>query len=505
VYWYYVFAGDWRARVKWQKLFVFCLGIAAWIVPVQLLSLRYHPFQDSMIGTIVFQVDNHQSPYGRVEDLFIWLGMFWDEMGAPMILAVASGAFVLWTDRWRPSYVSRFHARLMVATTALASLYFLFSSSYPFYRQVSGLQLLYAIFAVVAIERAVHYMPQLTARGRLFAACVFFAAIVFVPSVLRSPEVFMAQQGLGRAVNFAYDAVGPKHVFFVATYDWDPHPRAILSRRDFDRLSSADYIVTDYPIFFHVKYPDIFASMYEAKPVASFPTEWCTRELWAELREYFAFRKWFDEPSNCNAEVYRVADIRKAARGKPLEVLSVRADSSLSASQGPSRVLTERNPSLPLDDNYFGLSVYKDVWASRASTGPHWLELTFAKPEKIGAVTIVPPDYQAPPNFSYFEYSGRIRAMQIFGVEPRSRAMRLLWSKSGLEDEVIFTATFAPATVRKLRFVVEQTSQPANQIAAVDFIHFPGYVVRLHGARITTRGVSESQRQARRKTPRRRR
>jgi hypothetical protein len=478
IYWLLAFYGDWVSSEKWKRLVAYVLGIVAWFVPVQLLSLHFHDFSHSMIGTLIFQVDNHISPYGRIVDIETWAGIFFDEMGLPMMLLTCWGAAILALDRFRPPYITRFNARIMVWTTTLASIYFLWTPTYPFYRQVSGLQLFYAIFALVAIERITFLVQRRSRIISLGLALGLFIAAAYVPSILRSPEVFRDQQGLGKAVNLANRLTSESHIHFMATYDWDPNPKAITSRRDFDRLSVRDYIVTDYPIFYHVKYPDIFALMHDTGPIASFPTLWCTQETWAELRSYFWFRKWFTEPDNCDAQVYSVAAIRKNERGAVLPIASVTADSQLSRRQGPARVFAIRNPRLPLDDNYFGGEDFADLWASRPGAGPHWLQVRFERPTTIARITVVPPDWMSPPSYLYTT-SGRVERMRIFGGLSRRAPMRLLWSGRNLKDHVIFTARFTPARVRTLRFVVEQADKPKNQVAAIEYIRFPGYIVTL--------------------------
>lgn len=476
-----------RTAAIWKRLGAFVAGLVAWFGPVQWLSLQYHPFKDSMIGTLIFQVDNHLSPYSRLTNLATWWHILIDEMGIPMMIAVVAGSVILIRDRWRPAYFTRVHARLAVWTSVIACAYFAWTPAFPFYRQLSGLQLFFALFAVVAIERAASRLRHMGSPIYIGAIATMYIAVAFLPSFVRGPEVFVAQQGLGRAVNLAYArASNPDRVHFMATYDWDPNPKAILSRADFDALRDDDYIVTDYPIFYHVKYPDIFALLYDTKPIGAFPTEWCTQEIWAELRSYFWFRRWYDEPANCEAQVFRVADFRAAERGTPLSVSQVTADSTLTPQQGPDRVLALRNPSGPLDDNYFGRELYSDQWVSNEQPGPHWLQVTFAKAARIGAVTVVPPDWIVPPDFLY---TGRFRidSLKILGDE--GNGFRQLWYGHNLENDVIFTATWAPVSIRRMRFVIEQHGPPANHAAALMYLRFPGYVVTSENAGVAGAAV----------------
>jgi hypothetical protein len=478
IYWLIIFYRNWASSQKWSRLIVYLLGIAAWFVPVQLLSLHFRDFTHSMIGTMIYQVDNHISPYGRIINTETWIGIFFDEMGLPMMLLTACGALLLAIDRLRAPYISRFNAQIMVWTTVLASVYFLWTPTYPLYRQVSGLQLFYVIFTLVAIERITYLVPKTSRLVSLGLPVALFLMAAYVPSVLRFPEVFRDQQGLGKAVNFANRLTSSRRIHFIATYDWDRNPKAIVSRRDFNKLSAHDYIVTDFPIFYHVKYPDIFALMHDTGPLASFPTLWCSQETWAELRSYFWFRKWFTEPDNCGAQVYSVAAIRKNERGRVLKISSVSADSVLSKRQGPERAFALRNPKLPLDDNYYGREDFADLWASKPTAGPHWLQVRFAQPATLSEVTIVPPDWMSPPTYLYTT-SGRVASMQIYGSPSEAGRMRLLWSAGKLKYRAIFTARFSPVRVRTLRFVLQQADAPQNRIAAITFIRFPGYVTRL--------------------------
>jgi len=467
-----------REAAAWLKVVLFALGIAAWVVPIQELTLHYHTFIDSYIGTLLLQRFNHTSPYPLWFDDLTWIRIFFDEMGVPMMLAAFAGACMLAAGRWRPPYVSRNNAHLMVLTVALASAYFLIAGTHPFYRMVYGLQFFYAIFAMVALERLVsrlHTSPKMRAAIGALA----FLVVALLPSGIRGPEVFAAQQGLGKAVNYAYGNVHGGNVYFLATYDWDPNPRAILSRAGFDRLKDDDVIVTDYPIFFHVKYPDLLALMYDAKPVAAYPTEWCTQEVWAELRTYFGLRKWYAEPMNCQAQVYRVSDLRRAAAGVALPVAAITADSMQSRDNNPRRALELRNPGFPYNDNKLLAPQNRShLWVSDTSPHAHWLQIDFAKAAEIGEVTIVPPDYRVPPDV-YWTGRRRISSLEVQVSASDRGPLRSVWSASGLSDILVFSANFPRQPVKRIRFVIVQDDSSPNHAAALSYVRFPGYVVRL--------------------------
>ena len=270
------------------------------------------------------------------------------------------------------------------------------------------------------------------------------------------------------------------------------HPHSIVARHDFDHLKPGDYLVTVFPTTYFVKYPDIFALMHETKPVASFPTEWCTHENWVEERTYWEFRRYQDEPESCNSQVYSVKALRQTEATRSLKVATLDADSSLSPDLQPFWVFTLRNPRVPIN-NFVGSfnrgPVFEDLWSSAETPGPHWIEMSFATPATIGSATIVPVNYLAPPLYAKV---GRPQSVQIYGSSSRRGPLHLLWSGDGLRDDAIVSANFAPLTLAKVRFVLTQpkpddwdraiiTSQrlPATLNSAIEYIHFPGYSVTL--------------------------
>jgi hypothetical protein len=490
VYWAYAYAMR-PSKSVITKLTVFVLGVLAWFVPVQFLSLLYHPFAQSMIGTLFGQVQSLHSAYDKPADLASWLHFYIEEMGVPMMIAVIAGAAILLRGKSRPPYIDRFHAHLMLWSTAIATAYLLFTPSVAFYRQMSYYQLFYMLFAVTAIDVALRRWPAMPAM-RVVAAALLFLCVAFVPSILRMPEVFVAAQGLGKAINVAHAKTGEANVFFIQFYDYSLHPQAIVSRHDFMKLRPGDYIVTDFPTLYFAKYPDLFALFHDTKPVASFPTEWCTNENWVEERTYWAFRRYQDEPESCNAQVYSVRDILNAERGRPLDVASVRADSTLANQQNPWQVFAVRNPETPIDYTIPCCAQFPfmgDLWLSAEKKGPHWFEVTFRKPASIGTITVVPPNYFAPPDFASV---ARPQSTKILASETPTGPMRQIWSSDNLRDDAIYTATFPKTVISTLRLEIVQPERepldwtialdqrlPASFSAGIEYLRFPGYSVNL--------------------------
>jgi len=463
-------------RSRWNRtcvhnFWLFVLGGMAWIIPVELLSLAFHPFPESMLGLLIMQVQNNVVWPHQPSNLSQWTYEFYHEMGAPLMLATFAGGLMFAWKPLRPTYAASLPSLVMVWSCAIMTAYIVFGHTYPLYRDVSGFQIFYMLFAMVAFERLLHGLRGLDKMLKILVAVGAIVLMAYVPTFLRSPEVFVAQQGLGRAVNYAYSKTNARHVFFMATYDWDPNPHAIITRAQFDALRPSDYLITDYPIFNHIKYPDLFALLHDVKPVASFPTLWCTQENWVEVGPYFDYRPWQDEPMNCEAQVYKVADIWAAEKGPILKIAKVTADSTASAYQSPSRVFAVRNPTYPVNDDYLtGLhDLFEDLWKSEPTPFPHWLQVRFVHLVTIGAVTIVPPDW---------EYVGRIREMEIWGSSGPLNQWHLLWSRKDLLDKSIFTARFRPTRVDYLRFVIErQGRHQDNSAAAIVYMTFPGYRV----------------------------
>jgi hypothetical protein len=482
-----------RSLRTFLNLALFVVGLLCWFVPVQVLSLAYEPFPTSMLGVIIGQVTALHSQYDKLADLASWVHFFYEDMGVPMMIAVVAGAVLLARDRTRPSYVARVHAQVMIWSSALAVAYLVITPSVAFYRQLSAYQIFFMLFAVVAIDLAV---SRLRAGGILARRAVGVAAmllIAFVPSLLRMPEVFVDAQGLGRAVNRAHQVAGKGNVVFIEFYDIDVHPDAIIARSDLAGLGDDDVIVTDFPTLYFAKFPDLLALFHDARPVASYPTEWCSVENWVEERTYWQFRRYHDEPESCHAQVYRVRDLRRAAQGTPLPVASLAASSTLSPDNQPALVFTERHPPVPIDYrlpccNRFPFM--RDIWSSLPVPGPHWLEVSFAHPATIGRATIVLPNYFAPPGFTQVARPLQIR---VLGAASADGPLRLLWASSGdVRDSEVVTAAFAPASLARVRFELVQPPSlsedaaialhqrlPASPGAGIAAIRFPGYVVQL--------------------------
>jgi hypothetical protein len=490
VYWLIVIMDVPRAKTSWIALLAFVLGLTAWLLPVQLLSMLFHPFATSYIGTLLAQYSAQivrpattvgtlyapsaapiVRPYTRLENLATWFSLYVSEMGIPLMLAVVAGGCLTGLKRFRPPYISRFSALLMVFSTLLFSAYLVYSQTFPFYRMSFGFQFFYALFALVLVERFVSTVFRKPSFASRAGALVLLGAIAWIPSVVLSPEVFAAQQGYGKAVNLAYGSAGSAHVNFINTFDTDSRPFAITSREQFNEMSSADYLVTYFPLSFHFKYPDLFALLYDVTPVASYPTLWCTREMWAQVPSFYGGRRWMDEPPNCEAQVFRVADIRKALQGPRLEIRSVDADSSALPYLDARRVFALREPS----SGWSGSDLwnpYWDLWVSRATGGRHWLDVHFAKPASIGRVTIVPPDFRVPPDFLWHGRK-RVENVQVYG-STTGEPLRLLWSGSELQDKVIFDATFPAQELSSMRFVMSQ-GPGENPAVGIKYIRFPGF------------------------------
>jgi hypothetical protein len=278
----------------------------------------------------------------------------------------------------------------------------------------------------------------------------------------------------------------PTRKDFIEFYDIDLHPLSIVSRDDFRYLQPQDMIVTDFPTIFFAKYPDIFALMHDAGPVASFPTEWCTAENWVEERTYWNFRRYQDEPESCNAQVYSVAALRRAALGTPLDVASIRSDSVLAPNYRASWVFVHRAPDTPVDRSQCcnRFPFLSQMWASDGITRKHWVQIRFAQPYRIGSVTIVPANYFSPP---YWETVGRPKAVAVYSLDGKT----LLWRSANVRDLAIFTARFAPTILSGIRIELEQPAQVDQRdaivfnqrlgpspVAGLEYVRFPGYRVR---------------------------
>jgi hypothetical protein len=129
----------------------------------------------------------------------------------------------------------------------------------------------------------------------------------------------------------------------------------------------------------------------------------------------------------------------------------------------------------------------RDLWASDGNTRSHWLEVTFAHPAQIGAITVVPPNYFSPPGW---DTVARPHFVSIYGTKP-GHAPVLLWRSGDLRDSAIFTATFRPAVLSSIRLAIEQPPiedqrhaiifhqrLSPSPVAGIVYIRFPGYSAR---------------------------
>jgi hypothetical protein len=471
MFWALAVASDPRSRSRWRSFGLFVVGLCAWVVPVQGLSLVFHPFGQSYIGTLLSQYARQIPPYTRIENILTWWNVFTAEMGFPMMVAVGAGFILLLFNRFRPNYITRFDALVMLGASAIFTAYLLESPTYPFYRMAFGYQFFYAIMACVAVERLTHRLKKSVVRVAISGLLVF--AIIFVPSFLRTPPVFAGQQGLGAAVNTAYALAGKGRVFFIDMFDDDGMPQAVIDRKQFDAMSRGDYLVTYFPESFYFQYPDILALLEGIKPIASYPTLWCTREMWAEVPTFYGRRDWANEPAMCQARVYSVADIERAERRPVLRVKSVHADSSAMRSLDAKRIFAIRAPSLP----WYGTelwSIYWDLWVSSASPGKHWVDVRFAKPAWVSQVILVPPDFRVPQDFLWHGRK-RVANIDIEAIGPDSRR-RTVWRGKHLEDQAIIKAAFPSTLMSSMRLVLWQPPGP-NMRVGLKYVAFPQYRV----------------------------
>jgi hypothetical protein len=470
-----------------RRTLFYALGIAVWLVAGEVLSVSGTPFGRSFWFALVGQ-PSALTPFAKYLDLGEWLREFRTQMGLPMMLACAIGIASTLSRRWRPGYAAGTALTILAWTATLAGVWVALGGGRASYAQFATLQPLYALFAAIGIERSVSLAAPFARRARFAVLAVLLVATTWIPAS-RSLDALSSHEGLGRAIAAAVKAGGAGHLYFVPTYDWDRNARAVLSREQMDALRDDDYLVTDYPLDFFLKYPDLLALFHDTAPAAAFPTEWCAREAYAERATFLGYRKWYDEPEICQSRVYRVGDLRRAMLGTPLPVASVRADSVNLPSQTPRRVFARRDPKPPFDSAYGDIRLASDVWEAKPIAlqwyeeipAPHWLEISFVSSARIGSVTIVPPAYT---------YVGGFNALEVFGALAPNPP-HLLWSGSNLDDDAVIDATFPPQRLSRLRIVIRSQGHDAEMsYGAIAAVRFPGFRVETVSPvvrRITTR------------------
>jgi hypothetical protein len=471
LFWGMQLVGRWRTLAQWRGFLAFIAGLGTWVVPVQIISMLFHPFAGTYLGTLIAQYSRHMQPYAGAENIVTWWSLFLSEMGVPMMIAVAAGLVILTINKLRPEYVLKFDSLLIVACCGVFSLYLLVSQTFPFYRMVFGYQLFYALAACIFAERAARRV-KLSAQFRVVLAALIVFVISIVPSMLRTPEVYLAQQGYGAAVNRAYADAGKGHVSFIDTFDDEANSKAIIDRAAFDRIPRRDDLVTYFPVSFHFKYPDLFALLENVRPVARYPTIWCTKEMWAQVPTFYGGRRWIDEPANCEARVYRVAEIRRLESRPTLKITDVRADSEATRSMGVRRILAKRTPSLGWH-SFEMWNVYWDLWVSANTPGKHWVVIRFQTPERISRITLVPPEFRVPPDFIW-QGRKRVSNIEIIAVTPSGRSYSV-WSGSRLENRVIIKARFRAIVASSIRLELWQSPRGPNERVGLKYVYFPEY------------------------------
>ncbi|HEY7060036.1 MAG TPA: hypothetical protein VII06_01045 [Chloroflexota bacterium] len=458
VVWALRFWRGWRDSQFWRLLAAFtvgCLWLQAGLEAISYWALGI-PLDLGPTASLMQLRNQHASGWSSAGNLALWTEWFRSQMGAPLLLLVVLG-WILYLHRQAWSRPAGHRDRLALALAiALALGYLVVSGTMAFFRQTSVLQpflFLFAGIAIVAIAERLGRRPW-QQRGIVLVLLVVAGAIPWV----QSKAVFEAQQGLGRALEWAHTAPGspPLEWLRVAWYD---DPTALASPEELAAAPPDALLLTYFPWHFIQGRPSLLPTFEATPPLAAWPSLWDTDAVRAEVGAYYPDDDWRYNPVMSQARVYRVGDVVRAMAGQPLAVASVTADSVATPHYEPVNVFDQdQSPDSAT------------AWVSAASPLPHWLEVRFAGEVTLGDVRVVAP----PTDRS----AGRIARLEV-QVAPAGGDFRTVWSGSDLAPYPVIAASWPPVPTTALRLIVHEQHSPQRPTsqARIEEVTFPGYAV----------------------------
>ncbi len=466
VFWLLRLAHHWRRPSVWREAIVFGLG-GVWLhVGIEAVSyfLVGRPWSEGLTMTLAKLRTIHTSPWSTLGNLRILADGFVSQVGVPLLVAIALGWAVYVWGAWRVDAPRRAERLAIGVGVPLGLLYLWLSGTMPFFRQTSGLQPFLFLFASVGMAAAARRLTRLGA-GRAAVVAGLLAIVGIVPWS-QAAGVFQAEQGLGRALEWAYANKGD-HPLRWLPIAWFGGDTEVLQRQELEQAPPDTWLISYYPVLFVDNNPSLQPYLARTPALASWPSLYATDTLRMEHRGY-GYNDWRADPLLRAIRVVEVGALRETMRATTLEVQSVTADSQAFPSAEPANVFDH-------DTGPDGVA----AWISAPTPGPHTLTIDLARAAPLGGVDVVLPPVDQTGKTEFKEQSGsRIATLEIQAAAG-DEAFQTIWLGRGLENQPVIAAAWPTRSVDRLRLVVDQATlptQPTNW-TSIEEIEFPGYQV----------------------------
>jgi hypothetical protein len=313
-----------RQMRYWVELAVFVVA-CGWLQAVLEIVSRMTGalWKEGPLATLQRIMTLHLSPMPGAVRLRLWWEFLHGQIGWPMLIAVGAGALI-WVRRREPGTLSRRMRATVLAGLGLGLLYLLTADTVPFFRQTSQLQPFFWFLAGVAIVSASEKAGR-TRAVRIGWVVVLSGVVGYIPAT-GAYEVFQGHQGIGRALDWAYQHKKDQPVRTLRFY-WYSDSSSVTSPAKLKSCPPETLVLTYFPLHFIRSYPSFSPALIDARPLVRWPTLWSTSAVHAETAGYWSEDHWQLEPQISEARVYRVGDILAQAAGRDLVVESVAADS----------------------------------------------------------------------------------------------------------------------------------------------------------------------------------
>ena len=250
------------------------------------------------------------------------------------------------------------------------------ANTMPFLRQTSFLQPFLFLGAGLGI---VALVERCVPRGRARTAALLVLLVgVGVTQWAQANSVFAAQQGVGRALEWAYAQKGDHSLAWLPV-GWLETTTEVQTPDEINELPADAWLLSYFPMVFIDNSPSVRASLASAGALASWPSLYATDTVRAEHRGY-GFNDFRADSVLRSVQVVDVGALRAATQGRPVTVTAVTADSVASDRDEAVNVFDgDRSPD--------GAT----AWLSADTPGPHQLEFTLGEPIPLSGLDVVLP------------------------------------------------------------------------------------------------------------------
>jgi hypothetical protein len=441
----------WRRPGAWGDLVMLALG-GVWLhAGLELVShfVVGYPWAEGLTATLLAIRNGHSSEWTRPETLRIWLDLFANQFGLPLLLTAVIG-LALYLRGHGAQTAGGTH-RYVGATVLVALLYLTLSGSMPFFRESSHLQPFLFLFAAVALVRLVDILPT-----RRLAPLVLVTVVGVASGVpwQQTVVIYQAHQSLGRALDWvaAHREGRP-----VAWLQWAAtDPAAVLTPEQIDLLPPDTLLISHFPFLVADVSPSLLPRLAGVPRLADWPSYYATDVLWAEARG-FGHVEFRADPVLSQTEVVEARHLQTPADVAPLTV-SARAEPPGAA---PSAVAAN---ALDGDRGPIGAT----AWMGAPPPPPQSLEFDFDQPARVGAVDVVLPPFT--------RSKSRIDRLEV-QTAGSDGEFTSVWVGDGLADQPVIRPRWSADTVTAVRIIVYRAVLPTGQAAPaiIEEVQVPGY------------------------------